>query len=142
MPEMSAPGITAVLCPAIESREYDFILCNYANGDMVGHTGVLAAAIAAVETVDRCLGEVVSEVHRSGGAFIVTADHGNCDIMLEPDGSPNTAHSTSRVPLIVSVPGVALAEGGILADVAPTALALLGIERPAEMTGRSLLGGS
>jgi 2,3-bisphosphoglycerate-independent phosphoglycerate mutase len=106
---------------------------------MVGHTGVITAAVAALETVDRCLGEVVSQVHRSGGACIVAADHGNCDSMLEPDGSPNTAHSTNPVPLIVTVAGLSLAPGGILADVAPTALAMLGIERPAEMAGRSLI---
>ena len=106
---------------------------------MVGHTGVIPAAVAAVECVDRCLGEVVSEVHRSGGACIVTADHGNCDNMLEPDGSPNTAHSTNPVPLIVTVTGPSIARAGILADVAPTALALLGIEQPSEMTGRSLI---
>ena len=98
---------------------------------MVGHTGVIPAAVRAVETVDRCLGEVVDAVHASGGACIVTADHGNADNMLEPDGSPNTAHSLNPVPLIVTVPGLTLREGGILADVAPTVLALLGIAQPA-----------
>ena len=106
---------------------------------MVGHTGVIPAAVAAVETVDGCLGEVVSAVHRSGGACVVTADHGNADNMLEPDGSPNTAHSTNPVPLITTVAGLSLDDGGILADVAPTALALLGIEQPPEMTGHSLI---
>jgi 2,3-bisphosphoglycerate-independent phosphoglycerate mutase len=100
---------------------------------------VIPAAVAAVESVDRCLGEVVSEVHRSGGACIVTADHGNCDNMLEPDGSPNTAHSTNPVPLIVTLTAPSIAPAGILADVAPTALALLGIEQPPQMTGRSLI---
>ena len=104
---------------------------------MVGHTGVIAAAVTAVETVDRCLGEVVSEVHRSGGACLVTADHGNCDNMLEPDGSPNTAHSTNPVPLIVTVGRAVARGGGILADVAPTALALLG-HRAARRDDRAL----
>jgi 2,3-bisphosphoglycerate-independent phosphoglycerate mutase len=106
---------------------------------MVGHTGVIPAAVAAVETVDDCLGEVVSTVHRSGGACLVTADHGNADNMLEPDGSPNTAHSTNPVPLIATVAGLSLDGGGILADVAPTALSLLGIAQPPQMTGRSLI---
>jgi 2,3-bisphosphoglycerate-independent phosphoglycerate mutase len=107
---------------------------------MVGHTGVIAAAVIAIETVDECLGEVVQAVHESGGVCVVTADHGNADHMLEPDGSPNTAHSLNPVPLIVTVPGIGLrGEGGILADVAPTVLDLLGIAQPPEMTGRSLL---
>jgi len=107
---------------------------------MVGHTGVIAAAVTAVETVDECLGEVVVAVHEGGGVCVVTADHGNADHMLEPDGSPNTAHSLNPVPLIVTVPGIRLlGEGGILADVAPTVLDLLGIAQPAEMTGRSLV---
>ncbi|MHB1469124.1 MAG: 2,3-bisphosphoglycerate-independent phosphoglycerate mutase [Solirubrobacteraceae bacterium] len=113
---------------------------NFANADMVGHTGVIPAAVAAVETVDSCLGQVVRAVHAGGGACIVTADHGNSDHMLQPDGSPNTAHSLNPVPLIVTARGVALHAGeGILADVAPTVLALLGIPQPAQMTGRSLL---
>jgi 2,3-bisphosphoglycerate-independent phosphoglycerate mutase len=106
---------------------------------MVGHTGDIPAAVTAVETADGCLGEVISTVHRSGGACLVTADHGNADNMLEPDGSPNTAHSTNPVPLIATVEGPSFAEGGILADVAPTALAMLGIEQPSQMTGRSLI---
>ena len=92
-----------------------------------------------METVDRCLGEVITAVHEVGGACIVTADHGNADHMLEPDGIPNTAHSLNPVPLIVTVRGLSLRDGGILADVAPTALALLGIEQPPEMTGDTLL---
>ena len=138
-PQMSAREAATAFCDEINNG-YAFGIINFANPDMVGHTGVIRAAVAAVETVDRCLNEVVSEVHRSGGACMVTADHGNCDDMLEPNGSPNTAHSTNRVPLIVTVPGLALEDGGILADVAPTALALLGVEQPAEMTGRSLIG--
>jgi len=107
---------------------------------MVGHTGVIPAAVQAIETVDSCLGEVVAAVHRSGGACLVTADHGNADHMLEPDGSPNTAHSMNPVPAIVTCSGVALRpDGGILADVAPTILQMLGIDQPKAMTGHSLL---
>ena len=106
---------------------------------MVGHTGVIPAAVKAVEEVDGCLGEVVAAVEASGGACIITADHGNCDHMLEPDGSPNTAHSLNPVPLIVTAEGLELRERGILADVAPTALELLGIPQPEAMTGRSLI---
>jgi 2,3-bisphosphoglycerate-independent phosphoglycerate mutase len=138
-PEMSAAEVSGAFCERWAEDGYRFGIVNFANPDMVGHTGVIAAAVAAVETVDRCLGGVISAVHRSGGACLVTADHGNCDVMLESDGSPNTAHSTSPVPLIVTVAGLTLAGDGVLADVAPTALALLGFERPAEMTGRSLL---
>ena len=106
---------------------------------MVGHTGVIAAAVKAVETVDECLGKVVEAVHGTGGACIITADHGNCDEMLEEDGSPDTAHSLNPVPFIVTLDDARLDGEGVLADVAPTALALLGIEQPEEMTGRSLL---
>ena len=108
---------------------------------MVGHTGVIPAAVAAIETVDECLGEVVAAVHERGGVCVVTADHGNADHMLEPDGSPNTAHSLNPVPADRHDAGVKLrcARGGILADVAPTVLELLGIEQPAAMTGHSLL---
>ena len=105
---------------------------------MVGHTGDIPAAVTAIETVDECLGDVIRAVLESGGACIVTADHGNADNMLEPDGSPNTAHSTNPVPFIVTVNGVAV-EGGRLADVAPTVLKLLGIEQPEAMTGRALV---
>ncbi|HEX6152867.1 MAG TPA: 2,3-bisphosphoglycerate-independent phosphoglycerate mutase, partial [Solirubrobacterales bacterium] len=102
-------------------------------------TGVIPAAVTAVEAVDACLGEVVAAVEAGGGACIVTAAHGNCDHMLEPDGSPNTAHSLNPVPLIVTAEGLALRDGGILADVAPTALDLLGIPQPEAMTGQSLV---
>ena len=116
-----------------------FGIINFANADMVGHTGVIEAAVKAVETVDECLGRVVEAVHGTGGACIIVADHGNCDEMLEEDGSPDTAHSLNPVPFLVTVEGAKLDGEGILADVAPTALALLGIEQPEEMTGRSLL---
>jgi 2,3-bisphosphoglycerate-independent phosphoglycerate mutase len=138
-PEMSAREAAAAFCERWARDGYRFGIINFANADMVGHTGVIPAAVTAVETVDRCLAEVVSRVHGSGGACMVTADHGNADNMLEPDRSPNTAHSTNPVPLVVTVERLALAGGGILADVAPTALELLGIARPAAMAGRSLL---
>ena len=116
-----------------------FGIINFANPDMVGHTGVIPAAVAAIETVDECLGEVVEAVHASGGACLITADHGNADNMLEPDGSPNTAHSLNPVPVIVTVPGLTLREGGVLADVAPTIIELLGYSQPDAMTGVSLI---
>jgi 2,3-bisphosphoglycerate-independent phosphoglycerate mutase len=119
--------------------EPTFAIINFANPDMVGHTGVIPAAVKAVETVDECLGRVVEAVHASGGSCVITADHGNCDHMLEDDGSVNTAHSLNPVPFIVTADGVDLDGEGILADVAPTILALLEIEQPPEMTGRSLL---
>jgi 2,3-bisphosphoglycerate-independent phosphoglycerate mutase len=139
-PEMSAEAAAGAFTNAWEADSPGFGIINFANPDMVGHTGVIEAAVRAIETVDGCLGEVVSVVHASGGACVITADHGNADNMLEPDGSPNTAHSLNPVPLIVTVAGVRLrASGGILADVAPTVLELLGQPQPAEMTGRSLL---
>jgi 2,3-bisphosphoglycerate-independent phosphoglycerate mutase len=117
-----------------------FAVVNFANPDMVGHTGVIPAAVRAIETVDGCLGEVVRAVTDAGGACLVTADHGNAEHMLEDDGSPNTAHTSSPVPLILTVPGVALQQrDGILADVAPTILQLLGVAQPEEMSGGSLL---
>ena len=106
---------------------------------MVGHTGVIPAAVTAIETVDTCLAEIVRVVHASGGACMITADHGNADHMLEPDGSPNTAHSLNPVPLIVTVPGLELRDGGVLADVSPTVLQILGYEQPVEMTGTTLI---
>jgi 2,3-bisphosphoglycerate-independent phosphoglycerate mutase len=138
-PEMSANEACAAFVRAWREDAPRFGIINFANPDMVGHTGVIPAAVQAVETVDRCLGEVVAAVHASGGACVITADHGNADHMLEPDGSPNTAHSLNPVPLIVTVPGLELRrDGGILADVAPTVLQLLGEAQPAEMTGTSL----
>src|SRR5919202_5004983 len=131
---MSAPGVASAFAARWRENEPGFGIVKFANPDMVGHTGDISAAVRAIETVDRCLGEVVAAVHETGGACLVTADHGNADNMLEPDGSPNTAHSLNPVPLVVTAPGVRVDGEGILADVAPTALALLGIERPAEMT--------
>ncbi|MGN6189972.1 MAG: 2,3-bisphosphoglycerate-independent phosphoglycerate mutase [Conexibacter sp.] len=138
-PAMSAPEAAAAFVRAWNEDTPRFGIINFANADMVGHTGVIPAAVEAVETVDHCLGEVVEAVHASGGACIITADHGNADHMLEPDGSPNTAHSLNPVPLIVTVPGLQLRDGGILADVAPMVLQALGEAQPAEMTGRSLI---
>ena len=109
---------------------------------MVGHTGVIEAAVTAIEAVDACLGQVVEAVHESGGACVVTADHGNADHMLEADGSPNTAHSLNPVPFVVTAAVPGLRDGGVLADVAPTVLELLGEEPPEAMTGRSLLATS
>ncbi len=139
-PEMSAREATAAFVSAWREDSPAFGIINFANPDMVGHTGVIAAAVAAIETVDRCLGEVVEAVHASGGACLITADHGNADHMLEPDGSPNTAHSLNPVPVIVTVPGLTLREGGVLADVAPTIIELLGYSQPDAMTGVSLIG--
>ncbi len=138
-PEMSARAAAEAFVARWRDGDYRFGIINFANPDMVGHTGVIPAAVAAVETVDELLGEVVEAVAAKGGACIVTADHGNCDHMLEPDGSPNTAHSLNPVPLIVTAEGLELRDGGILADVAPTALDLLGIPQPEAMTGRSLI---
>jgi len=138
-PQMSAEGAAEAFVSHWNEGSYRFGIINFANPDMVGHTGVIPAAVEAVETVDAQLGKVVEAVTAKGGACIVTADHGNCDHMLEPDGSPNTAHSLNPVPLIVTTKGVELRDGGILADVAPTALALLGIPQPEPMTGKSLI---
>jgi 2,3-bisphosphoglycerate-independent phosphoglycerate mutase len=141
-PQMSAREAATAFVGAWREDRPEFGIINFANADMVGHTGVIPAAVAAVETVDECLAMVLDAVRESGGVCVVTADHGNADHMLEPDGSPNTAHSLNPVPLVVTVPGLRLrAEGGILADVAPTVLDLLGIAQPAEMTGRSLIEG-
>ena len=138
-PAMSAPEAADAFVGAWREQPPVFGIINFANADMVGHTGVIPAAVQAVETVDRCLAEVVAAVHESGGACLITADHGNADHMLEPDGSPNTAHSMNPVPVIVTVPGLKLRDGAALADVAPTILQMLGIEQPQEMSGHSLI---
>jgi 2,3-bisphosphoglycerate-independent phosphoglycerate mutase len=137
-PEMSARAAADAFVAAWGEDRPTFGIINFANADMVGHTGSIPAAIAAIEAVDACLGDVVAAVQATGGVVVVTADHGNADHMLEPDGSPNTAHSLNPVPVVVTDAGVSLREGGILADVAPTILALLGIEQPGAMTGRPL----
>ncbi len=140
-PEMSAAGITEVLCSAIEAREHDFVLCNYANADMVGHTGSVPAILKAVETVDGALARVVASAAKAGARLLITADHGNCEMMIDPEtGGPHTAHTTNPVPfLVVDEHGQhGLREGGALCDVGPTILKLLGLEQPSEMTGRDL----
>jgi 2,3-bisphosphoglycerate-independent phosphoglycerate mutase len=139
-PAMSAPDAAQAFADAWREEDFTFGIINFANADMVGHTGVIAAATEAVETVDRCLGQVLEAVREKGGVTVVTADHGNADEMLEEDGSPDTAHSLNPVPLVVTDGDVTLTDDGVLADVAPTVLALLGIEQPSAMTGRSLLG--
>lgn len=141
-PEMSANEVTDEVLARIASDKYDVIILNFANCDMVGHTGVFDAAVKAVETVDACVGKVVDALTAKGGAALITADHGNADQMLEEDGvSPFTAHSTNPVPLVlVGRDDVkALAAGGVLADLAPTMLELLGLDKPEEMTGKSLI---
>jgi len=139
-PEMSAPELTDKVVAAINAHDYDLIVMNYANPDMVGHTGSLPAAIRAVETVDAGLGRIVSAVTAAGGALLVTADHGNCELMRDPaTGGPHTAHTTNPVPVVLMAPGVGRIADGRLADVAPTLLALMGIAKPKEMTGVSLI---
>ena len=141
-PEMSASGVTDVLCKAIEQKQHDFILCNYANGDMVGHSGVLPATVKAVETVDRCLARVLPVAERAGATVLITADHGNSELMIDPaSGGPHTAHTTNPVPLVILDAGNetrTLRAGGSLRDVGPTILNMLGIEPPPEMTGKDL----
>lgn len=141
MPEMSALPLTDVLCRAIESGDHDFILANYANGDMVGHTGVFEAAVMAVETVDGCLARVLAAGERAAARVIVTADHGNCEMMIDPEsGGVHTAHTTNQVPLVLVDPTGAppLRSGGALKDVGPMVLSMLGVEQPPEMNGRDL----
>ena len=139
-PEMSASGVTDALCRTIEARTHDFMLCNYANADMVGHTGVLPAVVRAVETVDQCLGRVLSSAEKAGSSVLITADHGNCEMMIDPTtGGVHTAHTMNPVPFVaVRSNSASLRAGGSLKDVAPTVLSLLGIDCPAEMTGHDL----
>ena len=138
-PEMSAYEVCDAVVEAINADKYDVIILNYANCDMVGHTGIFDAAVQAVEAVDECVGRMVEAILAKGGAALITADHGNADKMYEPDGSPFTAHTTNPVPLIaVGVEGT-LREGGVLADLAPTMLDIMGVPQPNEMTGKSLL---
>jgi 2,3-bisphosphoglycerate-independent phosphoglycerate mutase len=138
-PEMSAEEVTARLVDELERDDYGFAVVNFANPDMVGHTGSISAAVKAVETVDRCLGETVAAVERRGGVALITADHGNAEKMLEEDGvSPHTAHTTNPVPLIVTDPEVTLRDTGELADLVPSVLGFLGFKQPLQMTGKSL----
>ncbi|MDE6665877.1 MAG: 2,3-bisphosphoglycerate-independent phosphoglycerate mutase [Ruminococcus sp.] len=138
-PEMSAYEVCDAVVDAINSDKYDVIILNYANCDMVGHTGIFDAAVAAVEAVDTCVGKMVDAILAKGGAALITADHGNADKMYEPDGSPFTAHTTNPVPLFCVGYDCELREGGVLADLAPTMLEILEMPQPAEMTGKSLI---
>lgn len=140
-PEMSAPALSRELTAAIESGDYDVIVCNIANPDMVGHSGRFEAAVAAVEAVDRVLGEVMPALERAGGEALITADHGNVEQMSDPDsGQPHTSHTTNPVPLVYfGTRPVSLRDGGSLRDIAPTMLAMLALPRPEAMTGRSLI---
>ncbi|MBQ8197496.1 MAG: 2,3-bisphosphoglycerate-independent phosphoglycerate mutase [Clostridia bacterium] len=141
-PEMSAYEVTDKVIEKLDEGKYDVVILNFANCDMVGHTGVFDAAVKAVKTVDACVGRVVNKILELDGCAILTADHGNADKMLEKDGSPFTAHTTNQVPFVVignAFKHATLKEGGILADVAPTLLDMMGLEKPAEMTGNSLL---
>jgi 2,3-bisphosphoglycerate-independent phosphoglycerate mutase len=136
---MSAPEVTETVLARMGN--YDLIILNFANPDMVGHTGVVEAGIKAVETIDECCSRVISKLLSLGGKCLVTADHGNCELMRNPDGSPHTAHTTNLVHFIYVAADAAQfrVEDGILADVAPTLLFLLGLPQPAEMTGHNLL---
>ena len=138
-PEMSAPAVCEECVKRIESGAYDVIVLNFANCDMVGHTGVFDAAVKAVETVDTCVGKVVEATRRQGGIAMVTADHGNAEVMRQADGSPMTAHTTNPVPFILVGAGSELRQGGCLADIAPTILDVLGLNQPEEMTGKTLI---
>ena len=141
-PQMSAEGVTVELLSHLDSGKFDLVLVNYANPDMVGHTGIYDAAVEAIEKVDECVGRIAAKVLEMEGTLLITADHGNAESMQDPDGTPHTAHTTRRVPLVMV--GVGLAKGdpelkeGILADVAPTILKIMGIQQPAEMTGTPL----
>lgn len=138
-PEMSAYKVTEKIIPAIESGKYDMIILNYANCDMVGHTGVFDAAVKAVEAVDDCVGQVVDAILKQGGAAIITADHGNADKMFDEDGKPFTAHTTNPVPFCVIGYDCKLREGGVLADIAPTMLKIMELPQPEEMSGKSII---
>jgi 2,3-bisphosphoglycerate-independent phosphoglycerate mutase len=139
-PEMSAFALTDQLVTAIESQAYDAIICNYANGDMVGHTGNLQATIVAIETLDTCIGRVVKAMQAIGGEVIITADHGNAEMMLDThNNQAHTQHTTNLVPLIYVGREATLNSGGALSDIAPTLLSMMGLPQPAEMTGCSLL---
>jgi 2,3-bisphosphoglycerate-independent phosphoglycerate mutase len=138
-PEMSAYELTDALVPELKKKEVDFVCLNFANGDMVGHTGIMAAAIKACEAVDKCVEKVITTALENGYTTIVIADHGNCETMINPDGSPNTAHTTNPVPIILVDPELKTIHNGILGDIAPTILELMGVEKPTAMTRNSLL---
>jgi 2,3-bisphosphoglycerate-independent phosphoglycerate mutase len=138
-PEMSAFELKDALIPELIKEEVDFVCLNFANGDMVGHTGVMEAAIKACEAVDACVKEVVETALAHNYTIIIIADHGNCETMINPDGSPNTAHTTNPVPIILVDKDHLPVRDGVLGDLAPTILELMGVEKPAVMTGHSLL---
>ena len=141
-PEMSAPEVGAKLVEAIKSDKYDVIIMNFANSDMVGHTGIEEAAIKAVEAVDKCVGDAVEAIKEVNGQMFICADHGNAEQLKDYEtGAPFTAHTTNPVPFILvnAEEGLKLREGGCLADIVPTLIELMGMEQPADMTGKSLL---
>ena len=138
-PEMSAYEVADKLVDALKLQKYDFICLNFANGDMVGHTGVYEAIEKAVKAVDKCVAEVVETAKSNGYEVVMIADHGNADNAINADGSPNTAHSLNPVPIVVVSDRVKSVANGILADVAPTVLKLMGVEQPSEMTGHALV---
>ena len=138
-PEMSAPEVADKLAAALSEQKFDFICLNFANGDMVGHTGVYEAIVKAVKAVDECVGKVVEAAKANGYEVVMIADHGNADNAINPDGTPNTAHSLNPVPIVVVSDRVKAVHNGILADVAPTVLKLMGLPQPAEMTGKALI---
>ena len=136
---MSASEVADKLVAALDEQKFDFICLNFANGDMVGHTGVYDAIVAAVKAVDKCVEKVVEAAKRNGYEVVQIADHGNADNAVNPDGTPNTAHSLNPVPIVVVSDRVKAVHDGILADVAPTVLKLMGLEQPSEMTGKPLV---
>ncbi len=139
-PEMSAYEVTEKLCAALNTGKYELVVLNYANPDMVGHTGIMSAAVAAIEAIDRCMEKTVTTALNNGYTVVVIADHGNADIMVQPDGSPHTAHTLARVPIVIAgYPENPTPEHGILADVAPTLLKIMGIPQPPEMSGKALI---
>ena len=138
-PEMSAYELTEALVPELQKGEVDFVCLNYANGDMVGHTGVMEAAIKACEAVDECVEKVVTTALENNYTTILIADHGNCETMVNPDGSPHTAHTTNPVPIILIDKGLKAIDDGILGDIAPTILVLMGVDQPKAMTQNSLV---
>ena len=141
-PEMSAPKVCEKMVEAIKSGKYDVIITNFANPDMVGHTGIIEAAVKAVETIDECVGKVVDAIKEVDGQMFICADHGNAEQLIDYEtGEPFTAHTTNPVPFILvnADPSYKLREGGVLADIVPTLIELMGMEQPKEMTGKSLI---
>ena len=139
-PEMSALEVTEALLKELKTDDYALVICNFANGDMVGHTGNLSAAIRAVETLDKCIGKITETTREQGGEVIITADHGNCEIMYDPvHQQPHTQHTTNLVPFVYVGEKARIVKGGTLRDVAPSILHLLGLKQPKEMNGHNLI---